>query len=278
MIIDTLKKIYAYFFDEQYVVYKGSGGLFHNLRSLTQSINSAIWGRRKLIIDMREHSAFRLDFSTFFTLENMDFYEDYSILEQSEKFSTEEIKELKAARTTGIPAMKEKYKKGPLIVHCSAGEYIVHKKIKVNAEIMDKLRKETPVGEPYIALHFRNTDIQNDIFSFIEKVKKVRDEQNIHVLYLASDDFYAYDIVKEHLSDMKVIRKVVPMKDVKNIHYKTKDKYKQIYESLLDVYFIMKSDFFIPSINSSYSRGIMKMLDRKHYFFPDFSTKTVAVD
>ena len=90
---------------------------------------------------------------------------------------------------------------------------------KNEKEIMENLKKEAPIEEPYIAVHFRNTDRKNEIAPFIEQIKKVRDEENIHVLYLASDDFFAYERMKEHFDGMRIIRKVIPIKGVKNIHY-----------------------------------------------------------
>jgi hypothetical protein len=272
MIIQYIKEIYARQFTERYLIYKGSGGLFHNLTALSKAIRMAERQNRKLIIDMKQCRSFMNDFSTFFTLDK-EHWENYSILE---KFDSVEINTIRGALAKGYKKQKINFE-DKIIVYAGAVSGLIDKRLKVNNQIMEKLKKEESINEPYIAVHFRNTDRKNDIFQFIERIKKASIKQNIKLLYVASDDFYAFEIMKKHLIGMRLIRKVIPQKDVRNIHYHTADKYKQIYESLLDVYFILQSNFFIPSYNSGYSKGIINMLENNNYLFPDFSSQTKVV-
>ena len=266
------REIYARLFEERYFIYKGSGGLFHNLTALSRAIRMAEQQNRKLIIDMKRHPAFPFDLSTFFTLDK-EHWEDYSILE---KFDSEKANAIREGKARAYLKQKINFE-DKIIVYVAAGKGPIDKRLKVNTGIMEKLKNETPLNEPYIAVHFRNTDKQNDISSFIEQIKKIQSEKKINVLYLASDYYEAYDLMKKQLPDMKLIRKVIPLQGVKNIHYHTKDKYKQIYESLVDVYFILQSNYFIPSYNSGYSKGIVNMIEHNNYLFPNFSSQTKVV-
>ena len=51
---------------QKYIIYKGTGGLVHNLRGLSFAIKIAIEQKRILIIDMNKNPAFGTSFSRFF--------------------------------------------------------------------------------------------------------------------------------------------------------------------------------------------------------------------
>jgi len=273
MIFKFFREAYAYLFAERYIIYKGSGGLFHNLTALSKAIKIARRQNRKLIIDMKQHRAFPFDFSTFFTL-GMEYFEDYEQVKKYDPIGIQKIQESKFQEYKKMKINSE----DRIIVYVSSGGGELDKRIQVNDEIMKKLKAEEHIHEPYIAVHFRNTDRKNDIFQFIDSIKKVSTEQNINLLYIASDDYYAYEIMKKHLTDMKIVRKVIPQKDVISLHYYAEDKYKQIYESLMDIYFILQSDYFVPSYNSGYSKGIIRMINRNKYIFPGLISQTKVVE
>ena len=48
--------------ESKIIVYKGTGGLFHNLSGLTKSIDIAIENNYFLIIDMKKTPSFRWNF------------------------------------------------------------------------------------------------------------------------------------------------------------------------------------------------------------------------
>ena len=53
----------------------------------------------------------------------------------------------------------------------------------------------------------------------------------------------------------------------KNLHYEEKNKEKLFYNLILDMFFILKSDYFVPSINSGVSKILIQMIEKNIYFF-----------
>ena len=51
--------------------------------------------------------------------------------------------------------------------------------------------------------------------------------------------------------------------------------FKQMYECLQDVYYILLSDVFIPSRNSGFSKCIIEMINKEFTIFPDLISKTI---
>ena len=52
----------------------------------------------------------------------------------------------------------------------------------------------------------------------------------------------------------------IPDFNGENIHLNSKNKFKQIYNCLTDMYYILKSDYFIPSYNSGLSKWLIQMI------------------
>ena len=52
-------------------------------------------------------------------------------------------------------------------------------------------------------------------------------------------------------------------------------KKKQMYDCLVDIYYIILSDVFIPSLNSGLSLGIIDMVTNNYTIFPNISSKTI---
>jgi len=69
----------TYMDGEKYFIYKGTGGLFHNLGGLSESIRIAIEHNAILIIDMQSHRIFGGKFSDYFTItsDKLKYYDDY---------------------------------------------------------------------------------------------------------------------------------------------------------------------------------------------------------
>jgi hypothetical protein len=87
------------------------------------------------------------------------------------------------------------------------------------------------IVEPYISIHFRNTDIKNKLKRFT----------NINTVFLATDNAKTINAMKKLLPKLKIIELSKPKLNVKNQHYASTNKeeyYNQIYATLRDLYFI----------------------------------------
>lgn len=252
----------------KYIIYKASGGLVHMLTGINFCIQKANETNRKLIIDSANHSAFMMDFGKIFFI-------DDKFLNYSDKYDecpvSDEIK------NTPAKCINNKYFIGELnitdvdwntndniIIYSGTEGNLQLKNIKVVKKIIDNLNKETKIDGKYIAGHFRNTDMKHDINEFIERVKEISNKTEIKTFYLATDDFFALEKIKNKLPNITIIQNTLPPANIGNLHYGSNDKYKQVYECLRDFYFILQSDYFIPSINSGMSMLIIEM--RKHNF------------
>ena len=127
---------------------------------------------------------------------------------------------------------------------------------------------EKKIEGKYIAGHFRNTDMKHDINEFIQRVKEIINKTGIKTFYLATDDSTARGRIATELpEDITIIQNTVPPANIGNLHYGSKDKYKQVYECLRDFYFILGAEEFIPSRKSGMSRLAMEMSKNKFSFF-----------
>ena len=106
--------------------------------------------------------------------------------------------------------------------------------------------------------------MKHDIKYFITRIKNIMNKTKINLLYLATDDYYAFDIIKKEIPSLNIIRKTFPDKDIINLHYTSEDKKKQMYECIRDVYYILKSTYFIPSLRSAYSNACLNMIKEKN--------------
>jgi len=111
------------------------------------------------------------------------------------------------------------------------------------------------------------TDGSNIIQTQNAVIQKKIDETNIKTFYLATDCFYAHEKIINEIPNINIIQNTLPPPNISNLHYSSTDKYKQVYECLRDIYFILKSDHFIPSINSGMSLLIIEMKKSKINFF-----------
>ena len=68
----------------------------------------------------------------------------------------------------------------------------------------------------------------------------------------------------------------IPKKYTANLS--RKDKKKQMYDCLVDIYYILLSDVFIPSTNSAFSKAIMGMIKGNFNMFPEILSKTIIED
>lgn len=276
--------------NSKFLIYKASGGLGHMLGGLCFAISLARRENRFLLIDTEVHSAFNLKFSDVFVINNLNipYSDDYDIIPSHMKWNNKSISEIKNSQ----PLCKDDYylgdvnvsktninKEDDIVIYCDFASlnYMKNIQIQVNSKIENELRKEELLTEDYIAMHFRNTDKKNKMPAFIDKLKKINKDTNINTLYLASDNYETYDIIKEALPHLNVIRRTIPPKNIHSLHYGSTDKYKQVYECLRDIYYILHSKYFIPSHNSGMSIMIINMINNNNYMIPNMTSNTTIV-
>lgn len=256
----------------KYIIYKASGGLVHMLKGIHFCIQKSKEMNRSLIIDTLNHSAFKMDFSSVFFI-------DDSSLNYSDAYNEcpvgDEIKNTPAKYINGQYFIGERNisivdwnTNDDVIIYAGAHGSLQMKNIKVVKKIKDDLENERKIEEKYIAGHFRNTDMKHNINEFINKVKETINKTGIKTFYLATDDSTARERIASELPvDITIIQNTVPPANIGNLHYGSKDKYKQVYECLRDFYFILGSDEFIPSRKSGMSRLAVEMRKNKFSFF-----------
>jgi len=264
---------------EKYIIYKGSGGITHMLRGINYCIYRAKETKRTLIIDTLQHNAFLMNFNNIFSIndEYLKYYDHYDNIRKDVKYFDMEIDDIKKSP---ISCNKKKYyirnynisnvnwnTPNDIIIYSGTDGNIKFKSIKVVKPILDSLNNETKINDNYISGHFRNTDLKNNINNFIQRLQKKIDETNIKTFYLATDCFYAHEKIINEIPNINIIQNTLPPPNISNLHYGSTDKYKQVYECLRDIYFILKSDHFIPSINSGMSLLIIEMKKSKINFF-----------
>lgn len=163
-----------------------------------------------------------------------------------------------------------------IIVYCGYGGEYINPNIKLNLFFKSYINNGLKFRrlfwkKKYISIQFRNTDKNNDYNLIIKKInqhsKKLK-RNNIKKIFLATDDSKSLDIFKKLLPDFEIFSVCdVDYFKGKCIHYNTKDKNKLTIDLLKDIYMILKSKYFIPSINSGVSRWIIQMLEEKNNIF-----------
>ena len=136
------------------------------------------------------------------------------------------------------------------------------KYIKVKPEIVNII-KEKPMIDNYIGVHFRNTDIKNNIDQIIIEIKKHSNYTNI---YLATDDYKAYEQLKLALPNHNIYQYTKPINaNGKPIHYTETNKYNLVLNLLIDIYYLYMSDVFIQSPGSLVSAFVYDMRNKKEF-------------
>lgn len=263
----------------KFLIYKSSGGLGHNLTALSRAINFAKLTNRELIIDTSQHGAFEIKFSTIFKT-NFPYHEDYEIIPKNLLYRGISLDTISKTGSTyeqgghytifghNVTILDANNIEDIMIYSgCGRGSNI-NKSLEINETILNMLKKEGVIAGDYISVHFRNTDKKNNVTPFIKKVREIVNATNIKTIYLASDDYNAFDIFKKRFPKRKIIRKTVPPPNITNLHYTSENKFKQLYDSIVDIYYITKSSYFIPSYNSGFSRLIIDLINGKNSLMP----------
>jgi hypothetical protein len=272
-----------------YIVYKGTGGLVHLLGGLVFSINYCIKHNNILIIDVISHTCFKHYLSDFFIIKNTNsliYSEDYSLVEPNiyfaKKYSINDIKnypnvEIVNGKLTGdyhFYKYRIRYSlhatayRQRLTIYAGPGSndhLSIIKYIKVKDEILNKIKEFSEINN-YIGVHFRNTDIESNFNDFINNIKKY----NYSNIYLATDDSTAYDKFKLALPNHTIYQYTKPIAAKgEPIHYAENDKYKLILNILIDIYFLYKADEFINTKQSTVSKLILTMRKEKKSIFDE---------
>lgn len=271
-----------------FVIFKASGGLAHMCRLLSQIIDVSKKYNRYLLIDCETHDAFKNKFSDFFYIDDktLKYGCDYEVIPKSYTYcglSVEKIKnfQIKIIGNNqyclkGTNIILNRFNNGNLNILSNFKDVPYNLNIKVNKNICESL-KEKELKEPYISIHFRNTDIKNNIIILINVIKIIITKSKIKTIYLATDDFHAYNILKKNLKNINIIQYTKPENfNGKNIHYRTVNKNTLINNCLLDMYMILNSNIFIPSRNSGLSKWLIYMINKKKNIF-DIVSKTKIV-
>ena len=270
--------------DNKYIIYVGSGGLCHMMNGLSTAINYAISHNRILIIDCLRHGPFNNKVLNYFdiNINGLKIEENYdSII--NEKYHDLDIKQfMKIMPTLGktpgyhidkynVSAFYPNEINNKIIVYVGCGISTIpfNENIKIKADLINKFNLELndSLSKEYISIHFRNTDLKHDINVFISNIqnnKSILKTKNINSIFIATDDYNAFNIFKEKLPEYNLF-KVTEIENCqgKPIHYKSKDKNKAVRDVLKDMYVILKSKYFIPSKNSGVSKWIMNMIYTK---------------
>ena len=274
--------------EEKYIIYKGSGGLGHMLQTIRRAIDFSKTTKRKLIIDTANHSAFMHRFNDIFYIDGVSYSDNYDEIPVNYKWNGRTMNEIKFGERKwiegstyemfGIDISKLKRKcNDRIIVFTGTGKGKYIRGLRVREIILNKLKTEEKINGKYIGVQFRNTDMKNNINNFITKIKNISDKTGINIVYFASDDYAAFDTARNALPHIKFIRKTIPPKNIKNLHYnKSVNKFLQIYEALRDIYFLIQSEYFIPSKNSSFSKLIMFNIRARENMFK-FKSQTKII-
>jgi hypothetical protein len=262
----------------KFFIYKGTGGLFHNLSGLCTAINYSIKNNYVLIIDFKG-DGFDDKFTDFFTIKKkLTYYDHYDKVPETITYKSLSLEDIKnnIAKCRGTPRNRfytlkdvvvSKIEKLPVIVYARNNMYDLSCNIMCNDTIYNKLKQENHIKKSYISVHFRNTDIKNNIRIYIKKIRHLINRTGIKNIYLASDDSKAYNIIK-NIPGIILHRNTIPPDNIRNLHFSSDNSYKQVYDSIRDIYFILLSTYFIPSNNSGYSKSIMKMIRSRKYLIP----------
>jgi hypothetical protein len=267
--------------NNKYIIYKGTGGLIHMLCGLVHCIDFCKKNNWFLIIDVISHKCYTYYLNNFFLINNFNNYsEDYNnnIINNNLTFMNMSIDYIKNYPDVEINN-KHYYKINNINIRCDITKKIDHKDniriyagpgsckpinilkyIKIKPEIL-LIIKNKPIIKDYIGIHFRNTDIKNDINYFINIIKN-NPYKNI---YLATDDYNAYNIIKENLPNYNIIQYTKPTNNNgQPIHYDNNiSKYDLILNLLIDIYYLYKSNIYIPSNISMVSNLVKVMRENK---------------
>jgi hypothetical protein len=238
---------------------------------MLREINKAIWVSgftgRYLVIDC-SFGAFSNDFGKYFHIPDFSYSTTTEVIRMDKNISEEQHVSLRAR--TGYDKTIKKYTINGTPITLSIREIMNNNddivyvtwvndvrddipwRIRVNKNIVRYLARYS-IDSPYVGVHFRNTDKKGDFGSMVDGISFYRDKARD--VYLATDDHTAKDRLTETLGDDFNIVSFFKPFDNKggNVHYGNPNKDEVILTSLVDMWMLVKSDYFVPSPTSSFS-------------------------
>lgn len=135
--------------------------------------------------------------------------------------------------------------------------------IKLNDKYIDICNNYfKKINNPYIGIHYRNTDITTNINNIIEKINKI----NIKHIYIATDDFLSLEEFNNKLEAKKIIKLYEKVNyNGDPIHYTNFSNDEKI-KLFIDMYILYKSNIFIMSPDSRLS-DIINLIRNDGFFF-----------
>lgn len=265
---------------DKYIIYKATGGLFHNLSGLTKAINLAIEKKYILIIDMECHPVFGGNFHDYFTINCKELVYKTNYDNIPNNIISNDVRN-KPAHLLGYKGRGNSYSANDIVnITHGYGGVDINKDIKVNIKTMNII-KNSFISDTikYIGIHFRNTDMKHDINLYLSKINSAFNSYpNINTLYVATDDPTFYHIVKSQFLNKNIIRSTIPESGVNSLHFGCKDKVQQQLNCLIDVYNLLVSDVFIPSANSGFSKTIALMIKEGFTIFPNTKSNSIILN
>jgi hypothetical protein len=266
------------------VIYKASGGLIQMLYGLVYCIDYCINNNHVLLIDCINHEYFSYNLSDFFIINNFnDYSENYNIIPK-------ELTHYKGIPIDFISKNNPIYNMIggfwynyvnvnvilenidfdlPLKIYTGFGtksNSMIAKYIRVKPNVINLCKYEIQfkktIIEPYIGIHFRNTDRKHDINEYI--IPQYKD----NIIYLATDDINSYKKLK--LFYTNIIQYTIPIDSMgEGIHKFNTNKYEVIMNILIDLYMLLDYNcvVFIPSTLSFVSQFIQYMKTNKLTIF-----------
>lgn len=269
--------------DKKYLIYKQSGGLSHMLYQINNAIHLSKISKRSLIIDC-DLGAFKNDFNKYFNIPNFSYVTNYDSLYRDD--SIDHILFEPYIKAEAKCVNSDDFLNNTLLIRINSNETIQSTKkiifcswidgfntfsdemlwyIKVNKNIVDEI-SANKISEKYIGIHYRNTDMKHELETFISEIFKLSDQ--INVIYLGTDDYTASDRLNKLIGDkFRIIQYTKPYDNQgRNIHYGNPNKDEVIMNSLIDTYHLAHSTYFIPSVNSSFSKRIVQLRKNDTFF------------
>lgn len=246
------------FYYQNFIIYKTSECIFDTLIGLGRAINMSKENKCFLIIDIKNYI-----FSDYFEIVDKELrYEDnYDVIPPEFNYCGKSVQEIKNENIIknkngysifgNIISKKIDEKQVIQFVTGSNGKNneVFISGLKVLSCVIDRLNNEPKMDAQYISVHF-----MDNIKKKVNKIREMVRRTGIRNVYLATDDY----------NSIENFRRLLP--NINFVMNKSENE-KGIYEYLRDMYFILHSDYFIPSYKSYISRMIVEMIEKKNNLF-----------
>ena len=112
--------------------------------------------------------------------------------------------------------------------------------------------RASKLTEPYLGVHFRNTDLHNDLESTLNKVIHVAEEEGLNTIYWCTDDKSSIQQVQDRLRGYEVLHHQPFSAEGRNLHYgvRGEDAVVQLQNTLADLWTLSNSTKLITTSGS----------------------------